>query len=235
VAAWAVNQASRSQPKDRRALIDASGALREAQERLIAGEGSAAELEKAAAAQRAGIDALVDAAAGLLSGEGKGLGETVLARVRETFAAVASDEELAALVEAGTLDRERRPSGLGFGFISPGPAREVAKPRGKAAKPRDKGPKRAAKAAKQREREVRSARERVKAARAGEKDAARARKAAEREAKKAAGELERAERALADARERAQAARDELDAASAAADAATSTREAAEAALERLG
>jgi hypothetical protein len=231
VAAWAVNQASRSQPQDRRALIETSAALRRAQERLIAGDGSATELERAAAAQRAAVDTLLDAAGGLLTSDGKGLGETILARVRETLAAVAADGELADLVESGTLDSERRSAGLGFGMLggaepadaaSPVPADPSTKPRrkgsneGARAKPRgkdDKDAKRAAKAAKQRERELRAARERVKAAKASEKAATRARKAAERAANEAADELERAESAAAEA---------------------SSAREAAEAELERL-
>jgi hypothetical protein len=256
VAAWAVNQASRTQPKSRRELLESSAALREAQERLIAGEGSAAELEKAAGAQRAAIDSLVDAASGLLSSDGKALGDTILARVRETLAAVAADGDLAALVETGTLDRERRPAGLGFGFGSPAPDDTDPAPRrtahgkkggtragrtprasgdAKAAKRDAKAAKRDAKAAKQRERDLRAARERVKAARGAEKESARVRKAAERESKKAAAGLERAEAARADARERARAANDELDSASAAAERAASARASAEAELEELG
>ncbi|MEA2472486.1 MAG: hypothetical protein QOE06_401 [Thermoleophilaceae bacterium] len=249
VAAWAVNQASRTQPKSRRELLESSAALREAQERLIAGEGSAAELEKAAGAQRAAIDSLVDAASGLLSSDGKALGDTILARVRETLAAVAADGDLAALVETGTLDRERRPAGLGFGFGSPAPDDTDPAPRRTAhgkkggtragRTPRASGDakaaKRDAKAAKQRERDLRAARERVKAARGAEKESARVRKAAERESKKAAAGLERAEAARADARERARAANDELDSASAAAERAASARASAEAELEELG
>ena len=118
VAAWGVNQASRSQPQARRELLAAAAELREVHDRLIAGDASAADLEAAAARQRSAIDALTDAAAGLLSSEGESLSDATLARIRDTFGAVAADPELAELVEAGTLDRERRAAGLGFGGLA---------------------------------------------------------------------------------------------------------------------
>jgi hypothetical protein len=118
VAAWAVNQASRCRPKERGALLEASGELRDVQERLLAGDASAADLEKAVAKQREAIDGLVEAAAGLLTSEGRSMGDATLARARETFAAVATDPELAELVEAGTLDRERQANGLGLGGLA---------------------------------------------------------------------------------------------------------------------
>lgn len=239
VAAWAVNQASRSQPKDRRELLTASADLRATQERLLAGDASAADLEKATARQRAAIDALADAASGLLTSDGKGLGDATLARVRETLAAVAADEELAELVDAGTLDRERRPAGLGFGLGDPGgpdaPAAAAAKRRGKGSDKERKPARGGSKAAKRREREVRKAREATKAAKAEEREAGRRHKAAERAARKAANDLERAERAAGDARERAEAARSELEAATAAQAEAGRARESAEAELDRLG
>lgn len=243
-AAWGVNQASRSQPQARRELLDASAELRDVQERLIAGDAGAAELEAVAARQRAAIDTLVDAASGLLTGDGKSLGDAILARVRETFAAVAADEELAELVEAGTVDRERRPAGLGFPFAAAAPS---AAPRGRGSttaqrtkpepEPRKesaKERKRREKEAERRERELEAAREAVKAAKAEEKESARRRKGAEREAANAAKELEWAERAVAIARERADAAREDLDAAAAAAAEASAAREAAEAEVSRL-
>lgn len=248
-AAWGVNQASRSQPQARRELLDASAELRDVQERLIAGDATAADLESATARQRTAIETLVDAAAGLLTSDGKALGDATLARVRETFAAVASDDELAELVEAGTVDRERQPSGLGFPFggeaaTAGGSARSggSAKTGGSApsakrgaSAPSPEGRAQGEKQAKRRERDLKAAREAVKAAKAEEKEAARRRKAAEREARKAAEELERAERAFRDARERAEAATAELDTATSAAGEAERAREAAEAALKELG
>jgi hypothetical protein len=226
VAAWAVNQASRSQPKARRELLAASDELREVQQRLLARKATGADLEKAAGRQRAAIDDLADAAAGLLTSDGKALADATLARVRETLAAVAADDELAGLVEAGTLDRERRPAGLGFSL---GPADAPAAPRkapqkeSKAAKEEPtkaaaKAKKEAAKAkkereklAKRREQELRAAREAVKAANAAEREAERRRKAAERDARKAAEALERAQRAAEQAAKARESAEAELD------------------------
>ena len=247
VAAWAVNQASRSQPKHRRELLEASAELRDTQERLIAGDASAADLDKAARRQRAAIDALADAAAGLLTTEGKGMADPTLARVRETLAAVAADEELAELFEAGILDRERRPAGLGFGLGGPGgeaDAPEPSKPpsRQKPEKQKPGDAKKRAKAEKARQEELSAAREQVKEAKAAERDAQKRQKAAGREAEKAAKALERAERAEEQARERAaaaarvaQEARGQLDATAAAAEEAATERESAEAELDRLG
>lgn len=236
VAAWAVNQASRSQPKDRRELLRASTDLRDAQERLIAGDAKAADLEKAAARQRAAIDALVDAASGLLTADGEALGEATLARVRETLAAVAADEELAELVEAGTLDRERRPAGLGFGFATGGLADadedDEAPPKPAGGRPRGGAkPKRAAKpgsaktdgAAKSggsaktggsaeerpsaRERKAREKEERRrKKARAAARERVKAAKAEERDAAQAQKAAERDARKAAEALERAESA-----------------------------
>lgn len=245
IAAWAVNQASRSQPKDRRELLDASAELRDTQERLIAGETSAADLDKAARRQRSAIDALADAAAGLLTSEGKGMADATLVRVRETLAAVAADEELAELFESGTLDRERRPAGLGFGFGGlGGEAAEAASPKRPSRATPTKGKPRetTGQEAKERQQALSAARERLKQAKAAEREAGKRQRAAERDAEKAAKGLERAERASEEARERAegaaraaQEARGQHDAAAAAAEEAASEREAAEAELDRLG
>ena len=196
VAAWAVNQASRCRPKERRALLAASERLRAVQERLLAGDASASDLEKAVAAQREAIDGLVEAASGLLSSEGTSMGDATLTRVRETFAAVATDPELAELVEAGTLDRERQATGLGFGGLPAKPAPK--KPVKRADAPRKT--KDDAAARRRREREARAARERAKAAKQVEREAKRRLDAAERDASKAAEQLEKRERQLEQAR-----------------------------------
>ncbi len=232
VAAWAVNQASRCRPKERRALLDASERLRKVQERLLAGDASAADLEKAVAAQREAIDGLVEAASGLLTSDGKSMGDATLARVRETFGAVATDPELAELVEAGTLDRERQATGLGFGELAAdaAPRAKPAKraPSAKPAKPG--GAKRDAADRKRREREARAAKERAKAAKSEEREAARRLDAAERAARKAAEQLEKRERQLEEARGEAQDTRETLEAARSGHAQAVQAREDAEAA-----
>src|ERR671933_2786782 len=64
VAAWAVNQAVRSQPKAARTLWQAGDALIAAQEDLLAGRGEAAALRAAAEAERVALDELTGAARG---------------------------------------------------------------------------------------------------------------------------------------------------------------------------
>src|SRR4051795_6470048 len=93
VAAWAVNQAVRSQPKAARALWDAGDALIAAQEDLLAGRGDAAALRAAAEDERSALDELVGAARGLLTGQGTDLGEGTIERVRETLHAAAIEPE----------------------------------------------------------------------------------------------------------------------------------------------
>ena len=207
VAAWAVNQASRCRPKERRALLAASEELRAVQERLLAGDASAADLEKAVAKQREAIDGLTEAAAGLLTSNGKSMGEATLVRVRETFAAVATDPELAELVEAGTLDRERQATGLGFGGLATAPPPRP--PRGTKSKKKAAPEEDAAR----REEEARAAKERAKAAKREEREAKRRLEAAERAALKATEQLEKRERQLEEARAEAEAAKEALEAA----------------------
>src|SRR5919202_1193584 len=120
VAAWAVNQAVRSQPKAARALWDAGDALIAAQDDLLAGRGDAAALRAAADGERGALDALLDAARGLLTSEGRDLGEATLERVRETLHAAAIDPEARAEVAAGRATRELAHAGLGpFGASVP--------------------------------------------------------------------------------------------------------------------
>jgi hypothetical protein len=113
VAAWAVNQVVRTQPKEARALWQAGDALIAAQEALLAGTGDAAALRTAVEDERAAVDGLLEAARGLLTGEGRDLGETTIERVRETLHAGAIDAEARADVAAGRAVRERAHAGLG--------------------------------------------------------------------------------------------------------------------------
>jgi hypothetical protein len=131
VAAWAVNQAVRSQPKAARALWDAGDALVAAQDDLLGRRGDAAGLRAAAEGERAALDALLDAARGLLTSQGRDLGEGTIERVRETLHAAAIDPAAREDVAAGRAERERAHAGLGaFGEVS---ARPVApRPRGRA-------------------------------------------------------------------------------------------------------
>jgi hypothetical protein len=234
VAAWAVNQVVRTQPKESRALWQAGDALIAAQEALLAGKGDAAALRTAVEDERAAVDGLLEAARGLLTGEGRDLGETTLERVRETLHAGAIDAEAREDVAAGRAVRERAHAGLGPFGAAPeaapvarrsggtGAAKTLAKlpkARGKTPKEDDAAPAKAAKTkggAKAKGR----AKAPTKAEREAEEKAAADR---EREAeRKAAAERERerraAARARADAEREMREARKALDKAQRAAD-----------------
>jgi hypothetical protein len=112
VAAWAVNQAVRSQPRAARELWDAGDALARVQEAVLSGKGSGADLREAADRERLALDPLVDAARGLLTSSGGDLSETTIDRVRSTLQAAAIDMDAREDVAAGRAVRERAPRGL---------------------------------------------------------------------------------------------------------------------------
>jgi len=148
VAAWAVNQVVRSQPKPARALWNAGDALIAAQDDLLAGRADAATLRTAVEDERAALDALLDAARGLLTGEGHDLGDATIERVRDTLHAGAIDADAREEVAAGRAVRERAHAGLGaFGAAPPvapasrggGARREGGEAGGRATTPKARG------------------------------------------------------------------------------------------------
>jgi hypothetical protein len=224
VAAWAVNQAVRSQQRSARELWEAGDALAAAQEAVLAGKGSGADLRTAGERERTAVEPLVDAARGLLSSSGGDLSEATIERVRETLHAAAIDPDVREEVAAGRATRERTPRGLFGAEAAPSPARgakasgDEATSKGRAAKAAEddaapKGRGRAAKAAE--DDAAPKGRGRGRAAKAAEGDAApkgRGAKAAGREdaaARKREREQEAArkrEEAAARKREREEAA-----------------------------
>lgn len=108
-AAWLVNQVVRAEPKLLKELLRAGAGLREAQARVLAGEG-AETLRHAVGAERAAVESLVAAACGFLPA-GRLASRAVLARVRDTFYAVARDDEVRERVKAGLMERETVASG----------------------------------------------------------------------------------------------------------------------------
>ena len=181
VAAWAVNQALRTQPEDQAALLEAGDALRAAQEDLLDGRGDAATARAATETERQAVGKLVTAARGLARDKGF-LNDAVLDRVRETLHAAATDDEARAEVEAARVSRERRPAAFGGleGFAAPAAAPPKRKPAPSAKpkpKPKRSGGRRKAGA------EERAAEERKRET--AEREAERERKAAEREAERA--------------------------------------------------
>jgi hypothetical protein len=235
VAAWAANQVLRSQPEQRRALLEAGEALRTAQDDLLGGRGDAATARSAAEGERRAVGDLVRAARGLARDEGF-LSDAVLDRVRDTLHAAATDDDARAEVEAARLDRERRPAAFGglegFAVAPPAPAKPRPAKRPRPPQPADRKP--AGDREADREREERD-REAERERRAAERDRRRELQAAVREAKAAerdAGRRRReAERAAHDAERRFARARADVDAAEAAEREAAARRQAAEEAL----
>ena len=239
VAAWAANQVLRSQPDERRTLLEAGDALRGAQEDLLAGRGHAATARAAAESERRAVGDLVSAARGLARDEGF-LSDAVLDRVRETLHAAATDDDARAEVAAARLDRERRPAAFGglegFAVAAPPRAKPAPAERRRPPKPADRKPAGDADEKRERDRQDRDReREAERERRAAERDRRRELQAAVREAKAAerdAGRRRReVEREAHDAERRFARARADLEAAEAAEREASARREAAEQAL----
>ena len=112
VAAWAANQAVRSQKKSARDLWKAGDQLSAAHDAVLAGKGSGAKLREATERERAAVERLVEAARGLLSASGGDLSEATIERVRETLHAGAIDPDAREEVAGGRSARERTPQGL---------------------------------------------------------------------------------------------------------------------------
>jgi hypothetical protein len=214
VAAWAVNQLVRTQPTALARLFDAGDELRIAQSAVLAGRQDGHALREAAERERNAVQALTDAARGLLSSAGDELSPAVLEKVWETLHAAALDEDARAAVRDGRLERELRHVGLGARAPTAPATRRKA-----AAEPRATGARQRAASA--------QPRADAKAAERRRADAHRAARIAEAEARR---EAERAGRALKIARERRDHAAEALsDAEQALANAASEVRVAADA------
>lgn len=122
-AAWVVNQLARRRRDELDELLQAGAALRDAQQRVLAGEGPKL-LADAGREERAAIDRLVRRAGELLADGGGRPSAAVLERVAETLHAVASDEELRAEVERGRVLRERKAATFAGLALAPGGAKE---------------------------------------------------------------------------------------------------------------
>jgi hypothetical protein len=230
VAAWAVNQAVRSQPRAARELWAAGDALAAAQEAVLSGKGSGGDLREAADRERAALDPLVDAARGLLTPSGGDLSGTTIDRVRATLQAAAIDADAREDVAAGRATRERAPRGLfggeelaaaapargrstgrdrsGGAGTEEKPARDRSAKRGRSAKPETGRSAKRGRSAEPSAAERKRAREEEAAARKREREE----KAARDRARKAAeAKVARAENALAAAEARTAKAAEHLD------------------------
>ena len=224
VAAWAVNQAVRSQPPAARELWEAGDALAAAQQAVLSGKGSGADLREAAERERTAVDPLVEAARGLLTSSGGDLSETTIDRVRSTLHAAAIDPDARDEVAAGRASRERAPRGV-FGGDEVAAAPASAKGGGTAKRGRSAGSTRGRSAgSKGTEEKPGRGRSAADTARSREEEAARKREEAaarkrereeaavrQRERKAAASRVARAENALAAAEARSAKAAEQLE------------------------
>ncbi|HEX2409740.1 MAG TPA: hypothetical protein VHJ39_01130 [Solirubrobacteraceae bacterium] len=209
-AAWSANTLAREQ----RGLVDdllaAGERLREAQEAAMAGKG-AEELREAGAAERAAVDALVDAARELKP-SGRRPTEATLERLRNTLHAAASDEDVRRALDEGRLVEDATGGGAwglaGFD-AAPLPPREPRRAKKPARRAADTKADREEAQREERERKEREARE------AEEREARQRLEAELREARAERRardrELDRAERAAARAAERLEEAREQAE------------------------
>jgi len=215
VAAWAVNQLVRTQRTAVAELLDAGDALRSAQDDVLAGRGDARSLRAAVDGERTTVEALTDAARGLLTSEGEELSATIIERVADTLHAAALDDEARERVREGRLERELRHVGLGVmgspdataRAPAPAPARRAA-----SKKKADSGEGKQQAAAQERAlRERARARDEArKEARATEREARRRAERAERGAQVALERRDSAAAALSEAETELEVARDAL-------------------------
>jgi hypothetical protein len=229
VAAWAVNQLVRTQPRSIADLFQAGDELQEAHRTAAAGGGDGGTLREAAGRERAAVEVLTEAARGLLTSEGHELSATIIERVTETLRAAALDGDARARVAPGRLERELRHVGLGVleaGAATPSPRQSTRSRAPKRPAPRPERDKARSKESERRERaerreeDKRREREQAQARKAARETEAKARRGAERAARavkvaqerrdRAAQDLEAAEESLAAAREAAEAAATQL-------------------------
>jgi hypothetical protein len=224
VAAWAVNQLIRTQPRAVKELYASGDALTGVQEQLMAGRAEARELREANARERAALDALVALARGLLTSEGNELSPIVLDRVSDTLNAAALDPDARAAVRDGRLERELQHAGLGAfgGGLAPvgsaSPARskrasaEKAKPEAVAKGPDPRGAERARTEARRAVRVAEAdARRRADVAQRAVRAAEQRREVAARTLKEADDALARAQAELSSAEEAHRSAKAALD------------------------
>jgi hypothetical protein len=135
VAAWAVNQLARRQPRAVEELLEAGAALRRAQRKVLSGVRTS-DFREASEKRRRLVTRLVRSAEAILRESGRasaGAGEAV----RSTLEAASLDDEAGAMVRAGRLSKELPPPASfgaveGLGLVSALPEEPAAaKPRAK--------------------------------------------------------------------------------------------------------
>ena len=196
IVAWAVNTASRDRPEEVAALREAGQALRRAQRKALSG-GGGEDLRRATDDRRALIQSLADEGVAAIGARGGANRDAIAA----TFDAASVDDELGERLQAGTLEREARPT-AGFGAIE---GFEVLQGGG-SEEDDDSVEEDPAEARRERTREARAAEQRAAAA---ERVAEKARHRAEDLKEKAAAAVTAAREADSDAKRLADEARTE--------------------------
>ena len=110
VVAWAANRLVRDEPKLTTELLDAGEALRETQQRALAGKAKPDEVGAAAAAERDAIRSLLAAARKHLGGRAT---PPLLDKLAQTLRAAAVDDSARKLLEHGRLSEELKAVGFG--------------------------------------------------------------------------------------------------------------------------
>lgn len=189
--AWAINQLGERKAKLGSELLAAGAALREAQERLVAGTADSAELRQASEREQAAVRSALDAAVALSEDAGAKLAPAAVERARQTLHAVALDDSVRSDFEQHRLTTEHEAAGLGD--FSPG-AVPPARRRAQKARPKLKSAEAEARKLEESradaEREAEAARE---AAERAQRDLSRAAKALDKATSKAAAARERVE------------------------------------------
>jgi len=126
VPAWALDQVARTAPELIDGLLQAGSRLREATDRAVRGDASS--LRSAETEERAAVSAVVARAAAEGAAAGVPLNDAHRLRVAATLRAAVLDDDVAAALRAGTLDRDHEASPLGFG-TGPAPSPRPARPR----------------------------------------------------------------------------------------------------------
>jgi hypothetical protein len=118
-AAWLVNRAALTSPKQLEEFAEASQALEEAQARALEGEDDGAAAWRAAAErEREAAAAVVEAARSAAEEAGHKAGQRALELVDETLRAAAADPDLRERVLRGRVEREQSAATLGTPTIA---------------------------------------------------------------------------------------------------------------------
>ena len=129
VPAWALNQVARRHKKEVARLIEAGRRVSSAQEKLLGG-GDRKALDKASTDQRELSRKLVRAAVTIGDEAGTATGAAFEDKVGATLRAAAADDEVAAQLAAGRLEREQEAVGLlGFGSVPEAKPKRRRRPR----------------------------------------------------------------------------------------------------------